>query len=547
MIVPKKPIYLIAGIVIPLLTLVFLEMLLTLSGSGSSLSLVRPCMVSGRNAYCDNSAFTSTVFPPGMTRPATPYAFIVPKERGSYRIFVLGESAAEGDPDPAYSFSRYLDLMLRHAFPQRHFEVINASITAINSHVLLRMAKELSAYQPDLVVVYAGNNEVIGPYGPGTTLSSEMPSLPVIRANIAFRATRLGQLAVKLTEKPRQFRGMEMFLGRQVPADSPDLPRVYDYLAENLRAIVVAAKAANADVVLSTVGTNLRDCPPFNSLHRPGLSVADRQQWEGRWDAGRRKQESGDYAGALQDYLAADGIDSQFAELQFRIATCLSRLGDVENARRRFSNARDLDTLRFRADTGINDAIRRVAKQESDAVTLVDTEAILADASADGIPGRELFFDHVHLRPNGNYLVASSIYQRIEPMVRRRLGSPEADNHVLSEAECDRQLALTDYDFTRLVRAVRRRLQRPPFTAQLDNQEQIALYSAEERQHTVPLQTSLAVYEWAITGNPNDCLLRQNLGLLLYGIDRSAAISQLRLSRPYHDTPLYMPDGTRIE
>jgi len=482
-----------------------------------------------------------------MTRPTTPYAFTAPKGRDTYRVFVLGESAAEGDPDPAYSFSRYLEVMLRHAFPERRFEVINASITAINSHVLLRMAKELSAYEPDLIIVYAGNNEVIGPYGPGTTLSSQMPSLPVIRASIAFRATRLGQLAVKLTEKPRQFRGMEMFLGQQVTAASPDLPRVYEYLGENLKGIIVAAKAANADVILSTVGTNLRNCPPFNSLHRSGLSVTAQQQWEGRLDVGRRKQADGDYADALQEYLAADAIDSEFSELQFRIATCLSKLGDVENARRRFRNARDLDTLRFRADTGINEVIRRVARQGSDAVTLVDTEAILADASTDGIPGREFFFDHVHLRPNGNYLVAASIYRRIEPLVRRKLGNEEGDNNVLSEEECNRHLALTDYDFTRLARVIQRRLQRPPFTAQLDNQGQIALYREEERQHTVQLQSSLAVYEWAIADNPNDYLLHQNLGLLLYGIDRSAAISQLRLSRPYHDLPLYMPDGTRIE
>lgn len=535
----------------PILVFALAELALTAVGSGHSASVVRPCKVSGAPAYCDNQDFTSVVFPPGVTRPPSPFAFAATKNRNTYRIFILGESAAYGDPDPAYSFSRYLGVMLRHRFPQRRFEVINASITAVNSHVLLRMAKDLAAYQPDLFIVYAGNNEVIGPYGPGTTLSSQMPSMGVARATLALRGTRVGQLLARATQKPKRFKGMEMFLDQQVSADSPDLPRVYDYLAANLTGIAQVAKNANADVILSSVATNLADSPPFHSAHVAGLTEGALANWNDRFNAGKERESAADYRGALEEYLAADAIDARFAELEFRIGTCLLKLGDVAGAKARFVAARELDTLRFRADQGVNAAIARAAGQAYNAV-VVDAAAVIANASPNGIPGRELFFDHVHLRPRGNYLVAAAMFEQVERMAIKKMGN-EATNTdtsssgLLSEEECDRRLALTDYDMTRLARDMQRRFERPPFTGQLNSVDQIERFKQEEREHVVPLETSLAVYEWAIMNNPDDCLLRQNLGLLLYGVDRTAAVAQLRLSRPYHDTALYMPDGTRIE
>ena len=68
-----------------------------------------------------------------------------------------------------------------------NFEVANTGSVAINSHVLLPIAKGLAQQRPDLFIIYSGNNEVVGPYGPGTALVSGGMSLPVIRATIFFR------------------------------------------------------------------------------------------------------------------------------------------------------------------------------------------------------------------------------------------------------------------------------------------------------------------------------------------------------------------------
>src|ERR1700751_5799010 len=173
-----------AAIVSPLLLLAVLEGTLRLAGVGFPTELTKPCTVKGQPAACYNLFFPAPFFPPGMIK--TPQVYAIPAEKGqyTYRIFVLGESAAMGDPDPAYAFSRYLEVMLRQRYPAMKFEVVNTGSVAINSHVLLPIAEGLAKQKPDLFILYSGNNEVVGPYGPGTALTSSGMRLSIIRGRI---------------------------------------------------------------------------------------------------------------------------------------------------------------------------------------------------------------------------------------------------------------------------------------------------------------------------------------------------------------------------
>src|SRR5271168_2367790 len=203
----------IAGVVMATLCLLLaIEAGLRLFGVGYSADLTVPCSLQGRTASCYNLFFPAPFFPPGMIK--TPQAYAIPAEKppGTYRIFVLGESVAMGDPDPAYAFSRYLEVMLRGRFPSMKFEVVNTGSVAINSHVLLPIARGLAKQRPDLFIIYSGNNEVVGPYGPGTALTASSMSLPLIRGNIFVRSSRIGQLLTKVGTKKREWGGMAMFL-----------------------------------------------------------------------------------------------------------------------------------------------------------------------------------------------------------------------------------------------------------------------------------------------------------------------------------------------
>ena len=83
-------------------------------------------------------------------------------------------------------------LDLRH--PDKKFEVVNAAMTGINSHVILPLARDCAEARGDVWVIYMGNNEVVGPFGAGTVFGSQTMPLPLIRAGLALKATRTGQL-----------------------------------------------------------------------------------------------------------------------------------------------------------------------------------------------------------------------------------------------------------------------------------------------------------------------------------------------------------------
>ena len=531
------------AILTPPLLLVGLELCLRLLDVGYSTELMQPCTVHGRPSNCYNLFFPAPFFPPGMIKAPQVYSFPLEKSKNTYRIVVLGESAAMGDPDPAYSFSRYLEVMLKQRFPSMNFEIANTGSVAINSHVSLLIAKGLAALQPDIFILYLGNNEVVGPYGPGTALSASGMNLQVIRSSIFLRSTHIGQLFTKLGAQKQQWRGMEMFLDKQVPKSSPLMKYTYSNFYSNLRDTIAVARASGARVIVSTVATNLKDCAPFASQHRSSLRQEDLQKWSSLVDEGARLEATGAYDQAVNTYLAGTRIDDQYAELDFRIARVLWKTGDYGSALQYFSRARDLDTLRFRADSRINQ-INRSAAAAGSGTDLLDAEAIFNRNSPNGVTGSDLVYEHVHLTSAGNYLLAREMFRNIAGQIA---GRPVQENDMPSQAECERLLAFTRYDRYRIANEMFQRLQRPPFTNQLNHADQ-ELRLAMEAQAPVesPDQTA-AEYRAAIAQRPNDRVLRYNFGLFLFNFDKDAAAEQLKLSQPWDGFPVFAPDGTQLE
>jgi tetratricopeptide (TPR) repeat protein len=535
-----------SAILIPVVVLAVAEGGLRLFGVGYPTSITIPCTVQGKAASCYNLFFPAPFFPPGMIKTPQAYAIPAEKPRGTFRIFVLGESAAMGDPDPAYGFSRYLEVMLRKSFPSTNFEVVNTGSVAVNSHVLLPIAKGLASQSPDLFIIYSGNNEVVGPYGPGTALTSSGMSMPVIRSSILFRSSRVGQLLTKVASQKREWGGMEMFLDKQLPARSPLMKPVYDNFERNLRDTIAAAQRGGARVIVATVATNLKDCAPFASLHREGLGQDALRSWSTLVQQGAGLEDSKSYAEALKAYRSASEVDDQYADLEFRIARCFWMLGDYRAANEHYIRARDLDTLRFRADSGIN-AINRSVASSAPGAELIDTEQIFAAKSPNGIIGSELVYEHVHMTPEGNYLLARAIFSQMASKLSPQTAqSPEGSN-VLSQIECEQLLALTPHDRRRISAEMLQRLQQPPFTNQLNHADQILRWTIRLGTPEVAPDATVGEYQWAISKRPDDRILHYKFGLFLFGYNQDAAVEELKMSRPWDGFPVFTPDGTLIQ
>ncbi len=517
-------------IIVPLLLFTLLEIGLRLGGYGYPTQVFIKAGDSG--TYRTNIEFGWRFFPRNLAR-APLYKSIRAKPQGTIRIFILGESAAQGVPDPAFGFGPILEIMLRERYPGVKFDVVNAAMTAINSHVVLEIARDCAAHQPDLFVIYMGNNEVIGPFGPGTVFQKWSPSLPLIRANIRMKSLRLTQLLDDATssfnsrKNSHGWRGVEMFMGNPVAADDPRLAAVYENFRRNLVDICSEGRSADAAVILSTVGANLRDCPPFISQHRAGILNADLDKWKSLYSSGIELEDNRNWPEALAKYEAAAQIDDRYAELHFRMGRCLEGGGRFREAKEKFQAALDLDALRFRADTIINKAIREVAAaQEKHGIYLADPEQSLSanSVAAGSIPGSDLFYEHVHLTFEGNHFLAGSILGRVETALPQLARFRKTDS-ILSKEQCADALLLTPWDERHFMAQMAEMISRPPFTNQLDYRNRIDAMRSRVNSLSIRLSTHEAFqdirkrFESALEKAPDDWNLRYRLAKLLLEID----------------------------
>jgi tetratricopeptide (TPR) repeat protein len=540
---PGKPAWwvrLLAVVLSPILFLGLVELALSLAGYGHPKSFFIRWKASGQTLYLANSHYSEHFVPKELSRTPEP-CVLGRKGESTIRIFVLGSSAAYGDPEPAYGFCRQLELLLNEHAGGKSFEVINAAVTAMNSHVVRRIAQDCAKHQGDLFIVYIGNNEVVGPYGPPMLPGSLYASRRFIDACITVKKeTRIGQLAKNLSEtlrtkgKPeKKWQGMESFLADRIAADDPKLPDCYRHFRDNLSDIVRTARRSGAGVILCTVPTNIRSCAPFGSQHKPGLTMDQTAQWDQAFQEGRGLEQAKDYAGALSAYEKASRIDDSHADLAFCMGRCLEALGKTEEARRKFIEARDRDVLRFRADSSILSVIRETAQAHAaQGVRLLDLEEDLsvgwvlnpraAPINANGTRGvrphpTDLFVDHVHLSFRGNFLAAYAAMQAIrEMMPQAGLGEPKGTEELLDL--CQRRLLYDDHERYRLAMVMYRRKTLPPFAGQIDHDAELAslyeeLIQLRRTERGTPESESAIVD--AIQRRPQDAYLTLRRGQFL--------------------------------
>jgi tetratricopeptide (TPR) repeat protein len=217
-------------------------------------------------------------------------------------------------------------------------------MTAINSHVIRQIARDCESRQGDFWLVYAGNNEVIGPFGAGTIFGRQAPDRATVRLILALKTTRVGQLVERLMRGPSEpttWEGLEFFLRWRLPFDSPRLKQVYASFAANLADVAEFGRKSGATVMLSTVPVNLRDFPPLASLHREGLQPEKLDDWQKWFSAGTNAQATEHFAEAVSDFQKAGEIDDNVAELAFQRASCELKLNQSAPAEADFRRARD--------------------------------------------------------------------------------------------------------------------------------------------------------------------------------------------------------------
>ncbi|MFO1457949.1 MAG: tetratricopeptide repeat protein [Verrucomicrobiota bacterium] len=510
---------------LPFAAVVALECGLRLTGHHQPTSFWIPWGDSGD--WMPNPGFAVRFVGPSMAR--MPRSTLIQRNprastNAPLRVLVFGESAALGDPEPAFGMPRFLQALLEARLPDRRVEVLNTAVTALNSHAIREAARDSRDLKADFWVLYSGNNEVIGPFGPASVPSGEPPGLGAIRLGLAARRSALGQwidrqqaVSASGLSLTQRWAGLEQFLERPIPATHPALPKVRETFATNLKDIIRYGLESGARVLVGTMAVNLPDCPPLGSESPRDTNAPSTRSWLMAVDSAKSADARGDFSAAVAAWTNAVALAPGDAETQYRLGMARLNVGDPAGGRRDLELARDLDTLRFRADSGILQATRDVAASfPSNQVRLVDVERQLQGTDPGRPPGADLFFEHVHLRPEGNYELAKLFAESIVGA----LGNPPGPTAWLSFEDCLDRLGWNPFAATKLWSQVRTLSQRPPFSRQShaairDQYLDDRIADATRDARTLGLTAAITRLKSAVGEHPDDWELREQLVRLL--------------------------------
>ena len=374
-------IFRIVSVLLPFLLLGMLEIVLRFAGYGHDLTLFVESK--DHKGYLVMNPHASEKYF-GETENATVgnyEEFSKIKPKGTFRIFVLGESTTVGYP---YfynaSFHRWLQYRLMHTYQDKKFEIINVALTAVNSYTVLGFGKEVLKYEPDAIMIYTGHNEYYGAMGAGSTntINGNRFLINTILQLREFRIVQLfnrSLLKIKmiLSDKDKVDReGLmkRMAADQQIAFGSELYKQGIKQFETNMDELLAIINKEKVPVFISNLVSNEKDLKPFIS-------------------------EGNESGSALIVYKKGQ---EALKEQHFALSKEL------------FIKAKELDLLRFRAPQAMNDIISKLVKKYSYS-HLIDTKSIFEKNSTNGILGHETLLEHVHPNLFGYALMSDAFYK----------------------------------------------------------------------------------------------------------------------------------------
>ncbi len=413
----KIALFKIISISLPIIVLLFIELILRLFQVVPSLDLFVK-VPEDQNYIVLNPNFSKRYFSETKNATCGYYEpFKKEKDKNTIRIFVQGASTAVGFP---YfnngSFHRMLKYRLEQAYPNKKNEIINLSLTAVNSYTLLDQAKEILKQSPDAILIYAGHNEYYGALGVAST-NAVFQSPRMKRLLIKLNKIHLIQFIKAIKNKPKtelntqaQQNLMEEMAGqRMIKKDSEKFTEGIKQFEQNMDLLLKIYSANNIPVFISTIASNEKSLKPFVSSTQ---LKEDSARIENLLQSAIDKLELKDTVSAQEEIEKALAIDSTYAKSNFLLGQLLLARNENKKAKEYFVKAKDFDGLRFRAPEEINQIIKTLAAKYQD--ELVDAKAMLEDSSENNILGYEFMLEHVHPNLDGYFLIAEAFYRTLK-------------------------------------------------------------------------------------------------------------------------------------
>ena len=456
----KRVLFRALAVALPLLVLMGVEGGFRWRGWGGYPALIREAgrLPSGERLCIVEPAAAKPYFFANPSRPgyAEQSNLTMPKPAGVVRIFVAGESAAKGYPQPAnLVFSAFLQEMLQGAWPERKVEVVNLGITAVASFPLSHLVRGALEYDPDLVVFYMGNNEFFGAYGTGSLNAAGTLPPWVTQGLRALRGLGVVQWEGSRWHAKRDENRtlMEEMVGREhIPAASA----LREAAARNLRVwlgeMLEAARTAGVASIVCTTASNESGLAPLGEEDVEGLSDSQRMEVKACLAEGLARLATSP-AEALRAFGRATNLAPRHASAHYWAGRANVAAGDVQGARHAFLAARDLDTMPWRPISATEEAIRLAAREHG--AVLCDVAERFRQDSAEGATGWEKMDDHVHLSLRGQIALARLVVEAMAGLPEGLKVSGEALERLPDDETLMARLGANVYDEYRVNHTMR--------------------------------------------------------------------------------------------
>lgn len=382
----KKLIFSIILISFPILFVVMLEVSLRAFHYGQDYRLFSEVNIYGKEYYRFNPELGKKYFYKLPSMSPSNDVFLKDKPKNGYRIFVIGSSTTAGFPyTTGVMFPRILQTRLQESYPEKHIEVVNAAMTAINSYAFQDRIDEILDAKADAVLIYGGHNEFYGGLGIASKealghvrwlkiLHLDLLNFKIYQLvrEIVFGVQRLFSNEKATDTQPVSTMMQKIAANKDIEYNSDIYNLAHEHYRKNMESILEKCRKEGVPVFFSELISNIKDLPPLGS------------------------SKSNNYPTALEIYQ--QGLDFEKA-------------GEFEKAKASFYRAKDLDCIHFRASEDLNAIINDLSQKYG--ATLIPMKQIFEAESPHGLIGNNLITEHLHPNIDGYFLIADAFYSAI--------------------------------------------------------------------------------------------------------------------------------------
>ena len=353
------------------------------------------------------------------THQTAPYAtfndqaFLAGKPPNGVRLFTLGGSSSYGFPWGGHvAFTAILGDVLAAAHTDRRIEAVNVSGISYAMHRLSIVADEIIGYEPDIFIIYSGHNEFIERsfYTELKRRERWLDRLEHVLSHLRIYSALRDLLTGHQRSETSRF---EMFVRREsVLYTEQQKQTIIDEYREGLRRIVRLAHERGTKVVLATIPCNLQGWRPQKSILPAELDNEQLALWSQAFQSGKEKLETARFDLAVSDFKRALQIAPAYCETHYLLGRTYEGLLRWDDARLAYQQACDCDASPVRRLSGINQAVRTVAKEED--ALLVDLDRVFHQQTEHGLIGFDLIEDYVHPTLEGHQIIAWHLWQALE-------------------------------------------------------------------------------------------------------------------------------------